>query len=126
VVLPPFWATGWAYSAYALLIVLLIWYIVRSYHRRTEIKKEKEIYEAKFDFFTNIAHEIRTPLTLIKGPAENLREKIDELPEIKEDVLTMDRNTNRLIALVNQILDFRQTETRGFSIDFSRVMTETQ
>ncbi|HVW58891.1 MAG TPA: two-component regulator propeller domain-containing protein [Puia sp.] len=121
VVLPPFWATGWAYTAYALLVIFLVWYIVRSYHRRTEIKKEKEIYEAKFDFFTNIAHEIRTPLTLIKGPAENLKEKIDELPEIKEDVVTMERNTNRLIALVTQILDFRQTETRGFSLDFTRV-----
>jgi signal transduction histidine kinase/ligand-binding sensor domain-containing protein len=121
VVLPPFWATIWAYLFYALLLILLIRYIARSYHRRTEIKKEKEIYEAKIEFFTNVAHEIRTPLTLIKGPAENLIEKIDELPEIKEDVLTMDRNTNRLIALVNQILDFRQTETRGFSIDFSRV-----
>ncbi|HEY8969473.1 MAG TPA: ATP-binding protein, partial [Puia sp.] len=120
-VLPPFWATIWAYLLYALLLIFLIWYIVRSYHRRTEIKKEKEIYEAKIDFFTNIAHEIRTPLTLIKGPAENLIEKIDELPEIKEDVITMDRNTNRLIALVTQILDFRQTETKGFSLDFSRV-----
>ncbi|MBN9382434.1 MAG: histidine kinase [Chitinophagaceae bacterium] len=118
---PPFWATGWAWSAYALLIILLVWYIVRSYHRRMQIKKEKEIYEAKIDFFTNIAHEIRTPLTLIKGPAENLREKIDELPEIEEDVITMERNTNRLIALVTQILDFRQTETRGFSLDFTRV-----
>jgi signal transduction histidine kinase/ligand-binding sensor domain-containing protein len=121
IVLPPFWATGWAYSVYLLLTILLIWYIVRSYHRRTQIKKEKEIYEAKFDFFTNIAHEIRTPLTLIKGPAENLREMIDQLPEIKEDVITMERNTNRLIALVTQILDFRQTETRGFQLDFTKV-----
>jgi signal transduction histidine kinase/ligand-binding sensor domain-containing protein len=120
-VLPPFWATGWAYTCYALLVIFLVWYIVRSYHRRMQIKKEKEIYEAKFDFFTNIAHEIRTPLTLIKGPAENLREKIDQLPEIKEDVITMERNTNRLIALVTQILDFRQTETRGFSLDFTKV-----
>ncbi|MDV6220832.1 two-component regulator propeller domain-containing protein [Flavitalea sp. BT771] len=120
-VLPPFWATGWAWSFYGLLVILLVWYIVRSYHRRTQIKKEKEIYEAKFDFFTNIAHEIRTPLTLIKGPAENLREMIDQLPEIKEDVITMERNTNRLIALVTQILDFRQTETRGFRLDFTRV-----
>jgi signal transduction histidine kinase len=104
-----------------LLAGLLIYYIVRSYHRRTEIKKEKEIYEAKFEFFTNIAHEIRTPLTLIKGPAENLREKIGEIPEIKEDVVTLERNTNRLISLVTQILDFRQTETKGFSLDFTSV-----
>ncbi|MHA4810066.1 ligand-binding sensor domain-containing protein [Flavitalea flava] len=120
-VLPPFWATKWAYLLYAVLVILLIYYVVRSYHRRAEIKKEKEIYEAKIDFFTNIAHEIRTPLTLIKGPVENLREMIDILPEIKEDVITMERNTNRLMALITQILDFRQTETRGFSLDFTRV-----
>ena len=120
-VLPPFWETRTAYLVYLLLAGLLIYYIVRSYHRRTEIKKEKEIYEAKFEFFTNIAHEIRTPLTLIKGPAENLREKIGEIPEIKEDVVTLERNTNRLIALVTQILDFRQTETKGFSLDFTSV-----
>ena len=83
--------------------------------------REKEIYEAKIDFFTYVAHEIRTPLTLIKGPVENLLEKVDEIPEIKEDVITMERNTNRLVALITQILDFRQTETKGFSIDFTRV-----
>jgi signal transduction histidine kinase len=86
-----------------------------------ENKKEKEIYEAKIDFFTNIAHEIKTPLTLIKGPVENLSELVEEVPKIKEDVVTMERNTNRLVNLVNQILDFRQTETKGFSLDFMNV-----
>ena len=84
-------------------------------------KKEKEIYEAKLDFFTNIAHEIRTPLTLIKGPVDNLLEQVDELPEIKADVISMEKNTNRLITLINQILDFRKVETKGFSIDFLQV-----
>lgn len=120
-ILPPFWATAPAYLFFGLLVILLVWYIVRSYHRRTQIKKEKEIYEAKIDFFTNIAHEIRTPLTLIKGPAENLLEKIDALPEIREDVITLERNTNRLISLVTQILDFRQTETRSFQLNLTRV-----
>jgi signal transduction histidine kinase len=86
-----------------------------------ENKKEKEIYEAKFDFFTNIAHEIKTPLTLIKGPVENLSEIVNEIPEIKEDVVTLERNTNRLVNLTNQILDFRQTERKGFSLDFTQV-----
>ncbi|HKZ66198.1 MAG TPA: HAMP domain-containing sensor histidine kinase, partial [Chitinophagaceae bacterium] len=86
-----------------------------------ENRKEKEIYEAKIDFFTNIAHEIKTPLTLIKGPVDNLSEMINEVPEIKEDVLTMERNTKRLVNLTNQILDFRQTETKGFSLDFTTV-----
>lgn len=120
-ILPPFWATWWAYLLYALFTIALAYYLLRSYHIIVEDKKEKEIYEAKIDFFTNVAHEIRTPLTLIKGPVENLRERVDELPEIKEDVVTMERNTNRLIALITQILDFRQTETKGFSMDFVRV-----
>ena len=120
-ILPPFWATLWAYLVYAVVALSLFYYLMRSYHIIVEDKKETEIYEAKIEFFTNVAHEIRTPLTLIKGPVENLLEKVNEVPDIKEDVETMERNTNRLIALITQILDFRQTETKGFSIDFSKI-----
>ncbi len=120
-VLPPFWATRWAYLLYVLTGASLLYYLVRTYHNRQENKKEKEIYEAKIEFFTNIAHEIKTPLTLIKGPVENLSEMVTEVPVIKEDVITMERNTNRLVNLINQILDFRQTETKGFSLDFTNV-----
>ena len=120
-ILPPFWATYWAYLLYSIIGISLIYYLLKSYHIIVEDKKEKEIYEAKIEFFTNVAHEIRTPLTLIKGPVENLLEIVDDVPEIKEDVVTMDRNTNRLIALIAQILDFRQTETKGFSIDFIKL-----
>ncbi|MEO5681638.1 MAG: two-component regulator propeller domain-containing protein [Chitinophagaceae bacterium] len=118
---PPFWATYYAYLLYAVIFIGIAYYLIRSYLRRIDDKKEKEIYEAKIDFFTIVAHEIRTPLTLIKGPVENLHEKIDELPEIKEDVITLERNTNRLVTLITQILDFRQTEKKGFSVDFTRV-----
>jgi signal transduction histidine kinase/ligand-binding sensor domain-containing protein len=121
VITPPFWATRWAYLLYALVILSVVYFLVRSYHQVQENKKEKEIYKAKMDFFTNIAHEIKTPLTLIKGPVENLSEMATDVPEIKDDVSTMERNTNRLIKLINQILDFRQTETKGFSLDFSEV-----
>jgi signal transduction histidine kinase/ligand-binding sensor domain-containing protein len=118
---PPFWATPWAYLLYISVTIALAWYLLGTYHIIVEDKKEKEIYEAKIDFFTNVAHEIRTPLTLIKGPVDNLLEKVEEVPEIKVDVLMMEKNTNRLIALITQILDFRQTETKGFSIDFNSV-----
>lgn len=118
---PPFWATRWAYFIYAVVGLSLLYYLISLYHNMQENKKEKEIYEAKFEFFTNIAHEIKTPLTLIKGPVENLSELVNEMPEIKEDVVTMERNTNRLVNLINQFLDFRQTETKGFSLDFSNV-----
>lgn len=120
-ILPPWWATSWAYIVYTVVFIGIGYYLLRTYHIISEDKKEKEIYEAKIDFFTNIAHEIRTPLTLIKGPVENLLEQVEEVPSIKEDVVTMERNTNRLIALITQILDFRQTETKGFSIDFLKV-----
>ncbi len=120
-ILPPLWATWWAYLVYILTGAGLLFYLVRSYHQLQEDKKEREIYKAKIDFFTNLAHEIRTPLTLIKGPVENLSELADELPAISEDVKTMERNTGRLINLVNQILDFRQTEMKGFSLDFGMV-----
>ncbi|HUQ96990.1 MAG TPA: ATP-binding protein, partial [Chitinophagaceae bacterium] len=109
-ILPPFWATAWAYLFYTLTALALFYYLVRSYHTHIEDKKEKEIYEAKLDFFTNITHEIRTPLTLIKGPVENLQELSEIVPELKEDVATLDRATNRLLSLINQILDFRKTE----------------
>lgn len=120
-ILPPFWATTWALLIYALIVIGICYLLVRNYHKRQKVKKEKEIYEAKIDFFTNVAHEIRTPLTLIKGPLENLTEQVDELPQIKEDVVMMERNTNRLMALAAQILDFRQTEAKGFSLDFTKV-----
>ena len=118
---PPFWNTWWAWLVYTAVVFAIAWSFIQSYHKRSQEKKEKEIYEAKFEFFTNVAHEIRTPLTLIKGPVENLIEKVDELPAIKDDVTMMERNTNRLMTLITQILDFRQTEAKGFSLDFTKV-----
>lgn len=120
-ILPPFWATGWAYALYALLALSLLYYLIMVYHNVQENKKQKEIYEAKINFFTNIAHEIKTPLTLIKGPVENLSEMVKDIPQIEDDVITMERNTNRLVNLTTQILDFRQVETRGFSLYFTEV-----
>ncbi|MCU7549586.1 ATP-binding protein [Chitinophagaceae bacterium LB-8] len=118
---PPFWATTGAFLFYIVIVSSLVYYLIRTYHQIQENKKEKEIYQAKMEFFTNIAHEIKTPLTLIKGPVENLSDMAGHVPEIKEEVDTMERNTDRLINLINQILDFRQTETKGFSLDFSEV-----
>ena len=118
---PPWWATSGAYFLYAIIFIAIIYNVFLSYHIILDDRKEKEIYEAKIDFFTNLAHEIKTPLTLIKGPIENLLEQVDEIPQIKEDIVLMDRNTNRLIALVTQILDFRKVENKGFSVDFRNV-----
>lgn len=120
-ILPPWWATRRAYALYALFAAAAAYLLIRTYHSYMENVKEKEIYEAKIDFFTNIAHEIRTPLTLIKGPVENLMEQAADMPQIIDDVTMMERNTARLVALVTQILDFRQTEAKSFSLNFSKV-----
>ncbi|HEY4290879.1 MAG TPA: two-component regulator propeller domain-containing protein [Puia sp.] len=129
-ILPPWWTSRWAYSCYTALILLLIWYITRAWRLRLkekerrrieqlEIAKEKELYEAKMQFFTNVAHEIKTPLTLIKGPLETVIRKAGDTPDIKDSLRIMERNTGRLVDLTNQLLDFRQTEINGFSLAFT-------
>jgi signal transduction histidine kinase len=65
-----------------------------------------------------VAHEIKTPLTLIKGPLEKVIKKAGDMPEIKESLRIMEKNTSRLVDLSNQLLDFRQTEIEGFSLNF--------
>lgn len=140
-VLPPWWTSTTAYIIYTVIIlaagICLIFYWRRK-NRRTmaynmqlfENKKEKELYQAKIDFFINIAHEIRTPLTLIKSPLERLL-RSDKIGEKENNSLTlMDKNVSRLLSLVNQLLDFRKTETEGYSLNFVRtevvsLLTET-
>ncbi|MEP7106485.1 MAG: two-component regulator propeller domain-containing protein [Ferruginibacter sp.] len=130
-ILPPWWLSGWAYGLYVLTGILIIYYLIHNYHRRTEeknrrkieyleIAKEKEIFHAKMEFFTNVAHEIRTPLTLIKGPLEKVIRNTMDMLVIKDSIKIMERNTNRLIDLSNQLLDFRQTEIQGFSLNYAQ------
>jgi signal transduction histidine kinase len=130
-ILPPWWTSTGAYFLYAAAILLLIYYFARNYHQRIreknrrkieqlEVAKEKELYEAKIDFFTNVAHEIKTPLTLIKGPLEKVMKKAGDIPEIKDSLRIMEKNTTRLVDLTNQLLDFRQTEIKGFSLNFTK------
>ena len=131
-VLPPFWKSPLAYVFYAGLLVAAGYYLLVRYHKKLEQKnlrrmeifeneKEKEIYHAKIEFFTNVAHEIRTPLTLIKGPMEKLVKQSMQIPEIEKNLKIMERSTDRLFSLTNQLLDFRKTETSGFSLNFVRV-----
>jgi ligand-binding sensor domain-containing protein/signal transduction histidine kinase len=129
-ILPPWWSSWWAYSAYTFMGLLIVYYGVRNYHKNIEEKnkrkiellesaKEKEIFQAKIEFFTNVAHEIKTPLTLIKGPLEKVMKKANgAFPEVNNSLKIMEKNTKRLIDLTNQLLDFRQTEIKGFSLSF--------
>jgi len=129
---PPWWRSAWAYAVYAAIALALSYVLVSAYHRRQKEKhkrklalfeqeKEKEIYKAKIEFFTNVAHEIRTPLTLIKGPLEMVIDEVGEQPGIKKSLKSIERNTERLVALTDQLLDFRKTENQGFSLSFVKV-----
>jgi len=128
-ILPPFWLTWWAYLVYLLLTALIVYFITRYFTDRAKernrrkleklaFEKEKENYEDKLNFFTNVAHEIRTPLTLIKGPMENIMDRIDEVPAIRGNLQIMNRNTERLLQLTTQLLDFRKTEMHGFRLNY--------
>jgi signal transduction histidine kinase len=131
VVLPPFWKTWWAYTLYALAFLACVYFITRYFIMRSRernrrkleklaYEKEKENYEDKINFFANVAHEIRTPLTLIQGPMENIMDQVDEVPAVKKSMEIMSRNTDRLIHLTNQLLDFRKVEMNGFRLNFAQ------
>lgn len=128
-ILPPFWKSNSAYFFYVLIFSLSLFLAVRYYHRNLERKnlqklrlfeheKEKEIYQAKIQFFTNIAHEIQTPLTLILGPVEMLINDIEEESEMKDSLLLVEKHARRLADLTGQLLDFRKTEMNQFGLNF--------
>jgi ligand-binding sensor domain-containing protein/signal transduction histidine kinase/DNA-binding response OmpR family regulator len=126
---PPVWASQSAFVVYVLLGASALVFLIIRYQKRTEEKnkarlnffqneKEKELYNAKIEFFTNIAHEIKTPLTLISLPLEKILQQPGLDHETKANLKIMEKNTNRLISLSNQLFDFRKTEGNVFSLSF--------
>jgi signal transduction histidine kinase/ligand-binding sensor domain-containing protein/ActR/RegA family two-component response regulator len=141
---PPFWWNIYAKVFYVLLIIAMITLFIRfrlymnERRHRKEIEalnaaKKEEMRNARVEFFTTIAHEIRTPVSLIIGPMEQLKKKIAESSESSENsensesseslllssqsskalLNTIDRNAQRLLELVNQLLDFRKVEQQS-------------
>jgi signal transduction histidine kinase/ActR/RegA family two-component response regulator len=130
-IIPPLWANNWAYSFYAFLFFFILFIILRYYYiaigernlrniEGLENEKERQIYNAKVEFFTYITHEIKTPLTLIKLPVEKLLNSIASDSINFEYVTMIDKNTNRLINLTNQLLDFRKADPNNYSLTFVR------
>lgn len=131
VITPPFWWNKWSISFYILLLIALIVGLITYFRRKDQEKnririekikneQEKEAYNSKINFFTMITHEIRTPVSLIKGPLEQIIQTSHLLPEnLKQDLKIIDRNTQRLLDLINQILDFRKIEKETVFVSFS-------
>src|SRR5690606_22206026 len=83
---------------------------------RLKNKEEQEFYARKIEFFTVMAHEIRTPLSLIIAPLEKLLASNRWAGEEKQQLQVMDNNAERLMGLVNQLLDFRRIESDAYEI----------
>lgn len=124
-VLSPPWKTWWAYSSYVLVIALTLlalryyWSVKANLEKnlsleQLEHRKSEEVHRAKTEFFTNVSHEFRTPLTLILGPLQSILHRgTDEIssPEVKQQLHLVEHNARRLLRLVNQLLDLSKYET---------------
>ena len=126
-ILPPFWATWWAYLFYLCSIGGIVYLTLRIMKNRillrnqlqfSQIEKEKaeEINHAKLQFFTNITHELMTPLSIISASVDELQLRA---PEHKDSYTLITRNINRLLRLLQQILEFRKAESGNLQLRVS-------
>ncbi len=119
-VLPSFWETTWAYFLYLIAFVLLVLVSVRIlfviYRLKDKVELEHEQAEMKLRFFTDISHEIRTPLTMVVSPIEYMLHDQNTPPEIKKQLNLVSQNTNRMLRMVNQILDLRKIQHQQMTI----------
>lgn len=123
------WQRSYMIALYVLILVTLI-FLTIYLSRRKEVKKlesrmvlyqmekDNELYERQIQFFTNIIHEIRTPLSLIKAPLESIMQTITATPETEENLQVMERNVERMHTLADQLLDFRKIEQHTLVYNF--------
>jgi signal transduction histidine kinase/CheY-like chemotaxis protein/AraC-like DNA-binding protein len=119
-VLPSFWVTGWAYIIYFIGFIIIIgvsgYILFVIYHLKNSVAIEHQLTELKLRFFTDISHELRTPLTLIAAPVEHMLQQ-DDLPQkTKDELKLVQRNTDRMLRLINQILDFVKIQNRKMDL----------
>ncbi len=128
---PPIWKTWQFFILYILVIIIIIYAIIKEIKSKEELKSEialkniekekaEELNQMKLQFFTNISHEFRTPLTLIMAPIENLIDSIARNSFLKEQLVMMQRNAQYLLKLINEIMDFRKAETGFWKVRASK------
>ena len=126
IILPPWWQTTWAYILYIILLLSIMYFLwkmqlkkIRAKHEyamsKFEAQKLHEVDEMKSRFFTNISHEFRTPLTLILGPVKQMIEKLND-GKMKDELSIVHKNANKLLGLVNQLLDISKLESGNMKL----------
>lgn len=115
VIHPPFWKSNIAFLIYAILVTAAFYFVFRLITKFNDlnnaVKVERQLTDYKLRFFTNISHEFRTPLTLIKGSVDTLTEWKDNMSEpLKKITTEIDRNTSHLLRLIDQLLEFRKLQ----------------
>ncbi len=125
VVKPTFWETGFAWIVYIvafiLLVLLVVFIIVYILNLRRQVDFEQELTRLKLKFFTDISHELRTPLTLIASPVEEVIETESLSESGKENMQTVKHNTDRMLRLINQILDFRKIQNNKMKVYLEQI-----
>lgn len=138
IMLPPWWRTWWAFLIYSFLIITLLLlfrhYSFKSIQMKNElqlerVKREKsdEMSQMKLNFFTNISHEYRTPLSLILGPLEDILEQDLNLP-LKESLPKLEQiraNSHKMLSLTNQIMDLRKIEMGKMTLHVNKTTLNT-
>lgn len=141
VVKPPFWLAWWAKLCYAIAASCIVLCLLRSYKKelmlrnslaqaRWESQRKQEVNEERLRFFTNVTHELRTPLTLILGPLEDMIDDRQLPSQVSRKIRSIYDSAERLLGLVNDILEFRKTETQNRKLcvaraDLGRLVRET-
>lgn len=138
-VLPPWWKTFWAYLIYVSILVFLIIYFNKIYQNRFKarqaiiLQREKTIQleklnNNKLQFFTNISHEFRTPLTLIINPLEDILRSKNLSRELHNKLKIVHKSSDRLSRLINELMDFNKLEFNKISLQAKKieVLTFTQ
>lgn len=124
---PAWYATTWAKVLYAIFVlsIVAVFVIIWRIRQRRKIsdlqrKHEEEVKEGKLQFFTNVSHEIKTPMSLVIGPVEQLISD-DEDPDRRRVYRTILRNSKRILRLVNEIMDLRKIDKSQLQMKYSRV-----
>lgn len=124
-ILPSFWETPLAYLLYVLFIIAIIvvaaYILFTIYRLKHRVSMEQQMTDMKLRFFTDISHELRTPLTLIAGPVECVLQNPQIPATAREQLQIVERNTSRMLRLVNQILDFRKIQNKKMKMQVQRV-----